>query len=234
MYHNNKKWEKERREDIERLWRQLHEDDEHFSENIDWFWQKAIDSDSYGRFETMFAEYLEFLIKVDNKLFVGRGYWDIESGHVDRTYRLLLRDRYAEKIVEIALGTVALYDNTKHKSHRSRIKELFEIAVSYQADVLQIREKCNEAPVKRAIGWKFMRRSNRVFAQIYDIVEYGITSGAIDRTYEKLFAESSDRMLLHKAYMDAFDRLLEPRKYKWKMFVNKIKPAKKNKRKKIN
>lgn len=182
----------------------------------------------------MFAEYLEFLIKVDNKLFVGRGYLDIESGHVDRTYRLLLRDRYAEKIVEIALGTVALYDNTKYNSHRSRIKELLEIAVSYQADVLHIREKCNAAPVKRAIGWEFMRRSNRVFAQIYDIVEYGITSGAIDRTYEKLFAESSDRMLLHKAYMDAFDRVLEPRKYKWKMFVNKIKPAKKNKRKKIN
>ena len=42
------------------------------------------------------------------------------------------------------------------------------------------------------------------------------------------------RKKIHELYMDTFERLINPRKYRWKKFLNKFKPPIRNKRKKIN
>ena len=79
-----------------------------------------------------------------------------------------------------------------------------------------------------------IRISNRVFAKIYDIVEDGTISGGWKiNTYFKSLEEPTDRDQLQELYMDTFERLINPRKYRWEKFLNKFKPKQRNKRKHI-
>lgn len=235
MYRKDKEGKKERREDIKQLWKLLHNDNERFSENIEWFGRKAIDSEVHRSLEIMFATYLSIMIKVDNRLFLGRTYWDVKSRRVDRVYRFLITCGYAERIMELALGAANLYVQTKHKGYSSKTIELREIAEWYKLKVEQHRQKYDGNNVSRKAGWNMIRISNRVFAKIYDIVEDGTISGGWKiNTYFKSLEESTDRDQLHELYMGTFERLLNPRKYRWKRFLSKFKPSMRNKRKKID
>lgn len=234
MYRKDKKGEKERREDIQQLWELLHNDNECFSESIEWFGRKAIDSEAHRKFEIMFATYLSVMIKVDNKLFLGRTYWDVKARRVDRVYRLLMTYGYAERIVELALGAADLYAQTKHKGYKSKTVELRDIAEQYKLKLDQHRQKYDGNSVNRRDGWDMIRISNRAFAKIYDIVEDGTISGGRKvNTYSGSLEEPTDREQLHGLYMDTFERLLEPRKYMWKKFLRTFKPKRRNKRKSI-
>lgn len=173
MYRKDKEGKKERREDIKQLWNLLHSDNERFSENIEWFGRKAIDSEVHRSFEIMFATYLSIMIKVDNRLFLGRTYWDIKSRRIDRVYRLLVTYGYAGRIIELALGAANLYAQTKHKGYSSKTTELREIAEWYKIKLEQHRQKYDGDRVSRKADWNMIRISNRVFAKIYDIVEDG-------------------------------------------------------------
>lgn len=235
MYRKDKEGKKERREDMKQLWKLLHSDNERFSENIEWFGRKAIDSEAHRKFEILFATYLSIMIKVDNRLFLGRTYWDIKSRRVDRVYRLLMTYGYAERIVEMSLGAANLYEKTKHKGYHIKTTELREIAEWYKLKVEQHRQKYDGNSVNREEGWNIIRISNRIFAKIYDIVEDGTISGGWKiNTYFKSLEEPTDRDQLNELYADTFDRLFSPRKYRWKKLLSVFKPSMKNKRKKIN
>ena len=177
MYRKDKEGKKERREDMKQLWKLLYSDNERFSDSIEWFGRKAIDSEVHRSFEIMFATYLSIMIKVDNRLFLGRTYWDIKSRRVDQVYRLLTSYGYADRIIELALGAANLYAQAKHKGYSSKITELREIAEWYKLKVEQHRQKYDGNSVSRKAGWNMIRISNRVFAKIYDIVEDGTISG---------------------------------------------------------
>lgn len=234
MYRKNKEGKKERREDIKQLWKLLHNDNERFSESIEWFGRKAIDSEVHRKFEIMFATYLSIMIKVDHRLFLGRTYWDIKSRRVARVYRLLMTYGYAERIMELALGAANLYAQTKHKGYSSKTTELREIAEWYKLKVEQHRQTYDGDRVSRNVAWNMIRISNRVFAKIYDIVEDGTRSGWKSNTYFKSLDDPSDGDQLHELYMDTFERLIDPRKYRWKKVLSKFMPTKRNKRKKID
>ena len=235
MYRKDKEGKKERQEDMKQLWKLLHSDNECFSENLEWFGRKAIDSEVHRSFEIMFATYLSIMIKVDNRLFLGRTYWDIKSRRVDQVYRLLMNYGYAERIIELALGAANLYAQTKHKGYSSKVTELREFAEWYKLKVEQHRQKHDGNSVSRKAGWNMIRISNRVFAKIFDIVEDGTISGGWKvNTYFKSLEEPTDRDQLHEIYMDTFERLISPRKYRWKKLLNKLKPPIRNKRKKID
>lgn len=80
-----------------------------------------------------------------------------------------------------------------------------------------------------------IRISNRLFAKIYDMVEdVTISGGWKINTYFKSLEEPTDIDQLHEIYMDTFERLISPRKYRWKKLLNKLKPPIRNKRKKID
>ena len=234
MYRKDKEGKKERRSDMKQLWELLHSNNECFSDNVEWFGRAAMESEVHRNFEIMFATYLSIMIKVDNKLFLGRTYWNIRSRRVARVYRLLMIYGYAERIIELALGAANLYAQTKHKGYSSKTTELREIAECYKSKVDQHLQKCGGSSVKRKEAWDMIRVSNRVFAEIYDIVEDGTISGGWKiNTYFKSLEEPTDRDQLHELYMDTFERLINPRKYRWKKFLNKFKPKQKNKRKHI-
>jgi len=235
MYRNNKEGIKERRSDIKQLWRLLHSENELFSESIEWFGRKAIDSEVHRSFEIMFATYLSVMIKVDNRLFLGRTYWDIRSRRVDRVYRLLVTYGYAERIVELALGAANLYAQTKHKGYLGKVTELRDIAEWYKLKLDQHRRKYDGESVSRKAGWNMIRISNRVFAKIFDIVEDGTISGGWKvNTYFKSLEEPTERDQLHELYRDTLERLLNPRKYRWKKIFSQFKLKQRNKRKKID
>ena len=236
MYRKDNEGQKERRQDMRRLWKLLHSSNERFSESIEWFGRKAIDSAEHRKYEILFATYLSIMIKVDNRLFLGRTYWNMNSWHVARVYRLLTIHGYAERIVELALGAANLYVQTKHKGYSSKAQELREIAEWYGLKMQQHRQKYDDDHVTRKAAWNMIRISNRVFAEIYDTVEDGTISGGWKvHTYLKSLDARSDRDQFREFYLDTFEQLLNPHKYKWRKFWKKLfSPSLRNKRKKIN
>ena len=232
MYQKNKEGEKERREDMKRLWDLLHSDNESFSENIEWFGRKAIESEVHRSVEIMFATYLSIMIKVDNRLFLGRTYWSIKSRRVARVYRLLMTYGYAERIMDLALGAANLYMQTKHDKYHAKMAELRQLIKCYKLKVDQHRQKYDDVCVRRKEAWEIIRVSNRIFAQIYDIVESGTMCGWKSNTYFKILEEPSlSERLCDFNYLERF---LQPRKYRWENFLSKFKPQIRNKRKKID
>ena len=110
-----------------------------------------------------------------------------------------------------------------------------KIAEEYKSALEQHRPKYDGDVVDRKAGWDMIRASNCAFAKIYDIVEAGTTiGGQRSDTYFKSLEGPTERDQIHELYMDTFDRLVNQRKYAWKSFLNRFKPRKRNKRKKID
>ena len=107
-----------------------------------------------------------------------------------------------------------------------------EIAEWYNSKIERHRR---DFELSREEKWNIIRISNRAFAKIYDMVEDGTISGGwkVD-TYLNCLKEPTDREYLHALYTDAFEQLIDPRKYKLKKFLNQFKPRVRNKRKKID
>lgn len=235
MYRKDHEGKKERREDIRQLWRLLHNDHANFSENLEWFGRKAIESEVHRSVEIMFATYLSLMIKVDNRLFVGRTYWNINSWRVGQVFRSIILYGYAERIIELALGAAKLYEQTKHKGYSGKAEELREIAVRYRERIEQHRKEYDGNSVKRKVAWDLIRDSNRVFARIYDIVEDGTISGGwIIKTYAKSLEEPTYRDQIHEQYLEFLEQIVNPREYRRKKFLNCFGLPRRNKRKRIN
>ncbi len=230
MNPNDKKAKKERKADVKRLWKLLHTQDIDFSDSIEWLGKKALECTMHRNYITMFQTYLMVMIKVDNRLFLGCTYWDINSKRVAHVYRLLIVYGYAEKIIQLALGASNLYTQIKRKGYCKKADRLKDLAERYCIELEQHRQKYDGDSVNRKAGWDMIRVSNRVFAEIYDIVEDGILGDHRINTYCRSLQETSEYT---QVVMDAYERLLEPRKYKIKKIFNKFRPKQRNKRKRI-
>ena len=234
MYRKNKNFKKELKRDVSQLWKLLHSDNICFSESIAWLSRNAIDSEEHRKYEMMFATYLSVMIKIDNLLFVGRTYWSVYSPCVNRVYNLLLKHGYAERISELALGAANLYSQTKHKGYLGKTPELRETAMWYREKLEEHRNKYKNNTIDRKSKWNMICLSNEIFAEIYDMVESGIYIWRKSVTYSEILYGSRENNRNNNLYMDAFERLLHPHKYRWKTFLKKFRMPKRNKRKKIN
>ena len=208
MYRKDKDGRKERRKDIKRLWQLLHDDSACFSESLEWFGRKAIDSEMPRSCEIMFSTYLSVMIKVDNRLFIGRTYWNINSKRIGLVYWLLMTWGYADRIIKLALGAANLYAQTKHKQYSGKVTELIDIAELYKTQLEQHRQKTKNCQVSRRAKWEMIRTSNQVFAKIYDIVEDG-TSACLRRDqYTEHLVPSREDWRDSQAYWILYDAFL--------------------------
>ena len=98
MYSIDAEGAKERRKDLRRLRKLLRK--ESFAEDLEWFGRKVIDSEVPRKFEIAFATYLSLLIRVDNRLFLGRTFWNVKSPRVRLVHYLLMKRGYAETIIK--------------------------------------------------------------------------------------------------------------------------------------
>lgn len=241
MYRKDKDGRKERRKDIKRLWNLLHNDSVRFSENIEWFGRKAIDSEVPRNYEIMFSTYLSVMIKVDNRLFLGRTYWNINSKRIDLVYWLLMTCGYAERMIELALGAANLYAQTKHKQHTGKVTELIDVVELYKTQLEQHRRNYTDGQVNRRAKWEMIRTSNQVFAKIYDIVENGTLKSYRLNTYTEHLTPSREDWRDCPIYWILYDELVLSRYGVLKRLIRKtintfkrIKRVKRNKRRRIN
>lgn len=233
MYSKDKDGKKDRKADVNRLWKSLHGDDEQFSDSIECLARKANESDMHRKFEIMFSVYLDVMIRMDNRVFLSCAYWDITPQRIYRVYRLLVRHGYAERIIALALGAADLYERTRHKEYNSRAAELRELARWYESRLEQHQRLCFDGDVERKDCWSLIRASNRAFTIILGTVRDGSVGGKAEiGSYFYCLEGLTDDERLNALYIDSMIRLINPRAYKWKRFLDKHKPMKKPKRNK--
>lgn len=233
MYSYAKEREKERDRDIKQLWDQLRNDGVCFSENLEWLVKKSTEVGAQRSFWTLFAIYLSVMIRVDNLLFLGRTFRNVNSPRVGRVTKLLMTEGYADRIVELTLGAAYLYERTKHKKHQKKIAELRELAKQYKIKLAEYRREFSGDKATREADWAIIRVSNLVFARVYDIVKDGTTRYCETNTYYKSLHALSDRDRLHKMYASSFERIFDPRSYWRKRILSFFKTPRRNKRKTI-
>ncbi|MBE6633259.1 MAG: hypothetical protein E7620_02830 [Ruminococcaceae bacterium] len=229
MYRKNIAGKKEQRRDLQQLWTLLRTQERGFSHELRWFVRKARKSEDPKSIQMMFATYLLLMIKVDNKLFLGNVYWQENSSRVNRVYQLLITENYASSIVELTLGASGLYAFVNVFGNRKIVEELRAIAQWYQRKVQQHQQKYRDQPPSRKAQWNLICISNRVFARVYDMVWEGASAGETgDSYFESLGAVHEENL------DDFFASLMDSRKSKLQTLLERLKPSKKNRRKKIN
>ena len=233
MYSIDAEGAKERRKDLRRLRKLLRK--ESFAEDLEWFGRKVIDSEVPRKFEIAFATYLSLLIRVDNRLFLGRTFWNVKSPRVRLVHYLLMKRGYAETIIKLARGAANLSEQTRHHATRGTPTMLREIADEYERSLKEHREKIDGAPFDRNSAWNMIRISNKALAKIYDIIYDGtiILSWRL-HNYEELLQRPTQKELEREEMMPAMLFLLGYRGLRRRKMLNKFKTRPKNKRKNTN
>ena len=136
---------------------------------------------------------------------------------VDSEFKSIKLRSYITCIKKALLQAIGYYNKIKNRSYSSFSKELKGIAKLFDYDDV------NQFIINH-FGLFLITCPNFVghvkFSEIKDLV--------------KSLEEPTDRDQLHELYMDTLERLLNPRKYRWKRFLSKFKPPIRNKRKKID
>jgi len=237
MYQNDKIGRKERRRDARRLWKLLRDEGADFPEGLDWLVRNAKESDGVRSVECVLALLLEAAIKVNNRLFLGRTYWNSRSLRVKPVYRLLMRDGYARTIYRLAIGAAYLYERTEHRGYRASVEILEKQAEEYRvwAEYHPDKPDADANSKPQSDRWTMIRISNCVIATVIDRLELGVYGGndffpPYGYVNFLIYSEKPREL----SYSDYILPFLNPRKYRWKRFKEKLKPPLRNKRKRVN
>lgn len=229
MYYKNEQGKAEREDEVDALWAQLHNYNVYFYEHINELGKKALMCESRDSFKILMQTYLMMMNRLDAKLFLGTVYWTPTPKQIERVFDLLIKEKYADRIVTLAVGVgklCALYPREAGRETQNQANiyaTIMKLASdNYKRSSVDLKEK-----------WKFVCSSMRLFAQLYDLVQEEIEVNRRRQGYFDFLESSKGLGCFSVRYKEYIEEVFEPRRLIIMRFLLFFMPKKRNRRKHI-
>ena len=216
---------KAEKKDEERLYEQLMFEVGEFCKKLDWFSEKALESDAPDRFQQMWEVYFSVMSKVRSEVFKEDVCWNTHSDLIDPVLDMLLNSNYAKIIIQLILGANNLLYAVKSDGYEYKSPKLQSIADQYYEIIQRYKNGGVLTTQNQMLKWDFIDHSNRLFGAAVSIV---YDSSCPPKSEKELEKEQEDRENVGRMYREmlsgAFEEARHPIRYNIKKLFRKIFP----------